>query len=297
MGHIAFAKMAALTLLFISAATIPSLAVDNAATKEQATLFLDEAVAYVRDLGLESALAEFNRPDGSFVRGELYIFAYDLNGTCLAHPINPGLVGRTGLLDENGVDVVGREIALAKRGGGSMYIVFSNPVHEGRSELKQLFIQDVNDSIYLGTGIYLSNISASFDQEARDGLVELVDRAKAFADQSGRDEALLEFNDPEGNFTEAGRYIFAYDYEGVCLALPYQPELVGTSRIDAQDPNGVYFIRQILDVAENGSGFDYYIYPDPSKNMTPELKLSWVVRVDDEWFLGSGIYSGLRDES
>ncbi|NYT08773.1 MAG: sodium:calcium antiporter, partial [Methanosarcinales archaeon] len=88
-----------------------------------------------------------------------------------------------------------------------------------------------------------------------------------------------------------GLYIFAYDYGGRNLALSHQPELVGTNRIDAQDPNGVYFIQQITDMAKNGDGFAYYVYPDPSNNMTQELKLSYVMDVDGTWFLGSGIYS------
>ncbi|MGB7570915.1 MAG: cache domain-containing protein, partial [Methanothrix sp.] len=99
------------------------------------------------------------------------------------------------------------------------------------------------------------------------------------------------FNDQKGKFTRDGSYIFAYDYEGRTLALPYQPELVGTIRIDAQDPNGVDYVRQIMNEAKDGSGFAYYIYPDPSQNMIPRLKLSYAVEVDDTWLLGSGIYS------
>jgi signal transduction histidine kinase len=211
------------------------------------------------------------------------------------HPINPGLIGQTGLSDVNGVDVTAREIALAKRGGGTMYIVFPNPAHDGKEELKQLYIENVNDSLYIGSGLYLSNISASFDQEERDELASYVDEALRFAQENGKEKALEVFNDPAGNFTGDGRYIFAYDYEGKNLALPYQPELVGTRRIDAQDPNGVYFIQQVIDVARMGNGSLYYIYPDPSKNMTQVLKLSYVANVDDTWFLGSGIYANDED--
>ena len=252
---------------------------------------MDEAVAYVNNNGMEKALQEFNNPAGSFVRGDLYIFAYDFNETCLAHPINPELVGQTGLLDINDVDVAGREIALAKRGGGTMYIVFPNPSHEGKEELKQLYLENVNDTMYLGSGRYLSGIRASFDQAERDELVAFVDEALKFAQENGKEKALQAFNDPEGNFTRDGLYIFAYDNGGQNLALSHQPELVGTNRIDAQDPNGVYFIQQIIDVARNGDGFTYYVYPDPSNNMTQELKLSYVKDVDGTWFLGSGIYS------
>ena len=99
------------------------------------------------------------------------------------------------------------------------------------------------------------------------------------------------FNDLKGNFTKGERYIFAYDYEGRTLALPKQPELIGTIRVNARDPNGVDINQQAIDAARMGNGFFYYIYPDPSKNMTPVLKLGYVMDVDGAWYLGSGIYA------
>ena len=278
-------------LIFLTVTTFSCLASDQTASANEIMAFVDEAVTYVNNNGVEKALDEFNNPTGSFVRGDLYIFAYDFNGTCMAHPINPELVGQTGLLDINGVDVVGRELALAKRGGGTMYIVFPNPAHDGEEELKQLYIESVNDSLYLGSGLYLSDISASFNQEERDELVAYVNEALQFVQENGKEKALEVFNDPEGNFTRDGRYVFAYDYDGRNLALPHQPELVGTNRIDAQDANGVYFIQQVIDVAKMGSGSLYYVYPDPERNMADTLKLSYVVDVDGTWLLGSGIYS------
>ena len=172
-----------------------------------------------------------------------------------------------------------------------MYIVFPNPAHDGNEELKQLYIESVNDSLYLGSGLYLSNISASFDQDEIDELIVYVDEALQFAQENGKEKALEVYNDPEGNFTRDERYIFAYDYDGKNLALPHQPELIGTNRIDAQDPNGVFFIQQVIDVAKMGKGSLYYIYPDPSRNMADRLKLSYVVDVDGTWLLGSGIYA------
>jgi signal transduction histidine kinase len=265
--------------------------ITNITEENRAMAFLNEAVAYVNDNGREKALQEFNNRSGSFVRGDLYIFAYDFNGTNIAHPIKPDLVGQRGMLDINGVDVVSKELALARRGGGTMYLVFQNPIHENKEELKLIYIKNVNDSMYLGTGLYLSNISARFDKEDREELVAFVEEALQFAKENGKDKSLEVFNDPGGNFTRDGRYIFAYDYEGRPLALPHQPELIGASRIDARDPNGVDFVRQAIDVARMGNGSFYYIYPDSSRNMTPALKLSYVANVDDTWFLGSGIYA------
>ena len=49
--------------------------------------------------GKEKALKAFNKPDGKFVKGEMYVFAYDLNAVMMAHPVNPKLVGKS-LLNE-----------------------------------------------------------------------------------------------------------------------------------------------------------------------------------------------------
>jgi signal transduction histidine kinase len=265
----------------------------NITEKNRLMAFVDEAAKYVKDNGKEKALLEFNNRSGSFVRGELYIFAYDFNGTNIAHPISPDLVGhdQRNLLDINDVAIARNELALAKRGRGFMYLVFQNPIHEDREELKLIYLKKVDDSLWLGSGTYLSNISASFGQGERDELVAYVDEALQFVHENGKEKALEVFNDPKGNFTRDGRYIFAYDYDGRTLALPYQPELVGTNRIDVKDPNGVDFVSQSIDTARMGNGFIYYIYPDASRNMTPALKLSYVVNVNDTWYLGSGIYT------
>lgn len=270
---------------------IPATYTASVSKQDAVKAFLDEAVAYLKDNGQKKAFQEFNNRSGSFVRGDLYIFGYDLNGTGIVHPINSSLIGQKGLSDANGVDIVGREIALARRGGGTLYIVFPNPAHGGKPELKQLYIETVNNSFYLGSGLYLSNISASFNKSDRDGLVAYVNDALQFAKKNGKEKSLAVFNDPKGNFTRDGRYIFAYDYTGINLALPYQPDQVGKNRIDITDPNGVDFVRQAIDLARMGNGSHYYIYPDLSRNMTPALKLSYITNVDGTWFIGAGIYA------
>ncbi len=39
------------------------------------------------------------------------------------------------------------------------------------------------------------------------------------------------------------------------------------------------------------NGFNYIIYPDPSKNIAPSLKLLYVTDVYGTWLLKSGIYA------
>lgn len=267
--------------------------------KTELVSFVESAAAYVQKNGKDNALVEFSNKTGSFVKGDLYIYAYDFNGTNIAHPFNPDWIGQNKLdtTDSYGVPL-GKILADVARGGeGFAYFIFPNPAHGNRDELKIGYVMKVDDSWWLGSGLYLSNISTSFGGAKRDELVAFVDEAVRFAKENGKQKSLAVFNDPKGNFTRDELYIFAYDYEGRTLALPYQPDLIGTSRIDAQDPNGVKFIQQAIDTARMQRVFLYYIYPDSSRNMTQSLKLSYVAKIDDTWFLGSGIYANGDEET
>ena len=65
----------------------------SAGEKEDAARMVnDAAAAVVKDKAI--GVAEIGNPKGRFVKGELYVFAYDLTGTMVAHPINAKLVGK-----------------------------------------------------------------------------------------------------------------------------------------------------------------------------------------------------------
>jgi polar amino acid transport system substrate-binding protein len=85
--------------------------------------FVNEAVAYARTHGRAAALQEFNDPNGSFVRGDLYVFALEYNGTNLAHPFRHELVGtdRSGVQDSLGVNYTRVQSLLAQQGGGFVF--------------------------------------------------------------------------------------------------------------------------------------------------------------------------------
>lgn len=68
-----------------------------AGEKEVATKLVNEAAAAVES-NRASAVAEIGKKDGRFTSGEVYVFAYELDGTMAAHPVNPKLVGKP-LLD------------------------------------------------------------------------------------------------------------------------------------------------------------------------------------------------------
>jgi cytochrome c len=69
---------------------IPLTTSDMEHTKDR----VKEALSFYRAVGREISLAEFMNPRGRFIRNDLYIFAIDLDGVMLAHPINERFAGK-----------------------------------------------------------------------------------------------------------------------------------------------------------------------------------------------------------
>jgi len=179
-------------------------------------------------------------------------------------------------------------VEVAENSKGFAYNVYPNPNEANHTELKLLDILKVDDNLWIGSGIYLPGQAPLFSFADQRSLIEFVDQAKDYAFKNGKEKALLVFNDPEGEFVRGGMYIFAYDFSGNALSLPFQPKLVGTNRLEASDANGIAFVRDNLDLASTGWGQVYYLYPNPIEDMREELKLSYTTKVDDSWWLGSG---------
>ena len=135
------------------------------------------------------------------------------------------------------------------------------------------------------TGIPLKTVT-------REELVAFVQRAVWYAKIEGKAEALAAFDKTNGSFFEGQLYIYAYDFNGTTIAHPVNPEKIGVNRLNEKDAVGNLFIRELRDAALNGSGFVEYYYINPTHNNTIEKKLGYVIKVDDSWWLGSGIYAG-----
>ncbi|ACL17833.1 cache domain-containing protein [Methanosphaerula palustris] len=123
-------------------------------------------------------------------------------------------------------------------------------------------------------------------------LVSFVDSAVAYAKTNGKERALAEFNNPNGSFVKGELYIYAYDFNGTTIAHPFNPEKIGINRMNETDAQGGLFIKNLTDMALNGTGFVQFAYINPAHNNSVESKLGYVEKVDDTWYLGSGIYNG-----
>lgn len=139
-------------------------------------------------------------------------------------------------------------------------------------------------------GTPVADLVGNSSPSDREQLATFVESAVLYARMNGREKALAEFNNQVGLFSMGSRYIFAYDYNGTVIALPFQKELLGTNRMENTDPGGVHYIRDMGEMARKGGGYVEYRYPDPSRNFSIEKKVSYALDVDGTWYVGSGYY-------
>ena len=270
----------------------------NVTTNETLVAFVEEAVAYAREHGRDAALAEFNRKNGSFVRGELYIYAYDNNITTLAHPVSPELVGRSRLdePDAFGNPYAWKFTSALTSGSGFLWFYYQNPAHNNRIERKLGYVARVDETWWLGSGVYYGPVDQAAAPETgtprtTQEIKAFVDTAAEYAREQGREKALAAFNNPDGPFASGDLYIYALDYNGTALALPFQPDLVSTSFANTQDAGGRFYTLTEIRLAREGGGYLLYEYPDPAEDFVVRYKVSYVRPVDDTYWIGAGIYS------
>jgi signal transduction histidine kinase len=118
-------------------------------TPEEAKKLVEQAVAFVKANGQEKALKEFNKPKGKFVKGEMYVFAYDLNAVMVAHPVNPKLIGKNLINEPDSKGKLFRKeiVELAKaNGSGLVDYTYLNPATK-QEEPKTTYIQKMGDLI------------------------------------------------------------------------------------------------------------------------------------------------------
>jgi cytochrome c len=124
----------------------------------------------------------------------------------------------------------------------------------------------------------------------KDDLIAFVDEAKEYAEKNGKEAAFQAFTQAGGEFHQGELYIFAYDFQGNVLAHGGDATLVGKNLFDLQDPTGRYLVREAIALAEQGSGWWTFDWPNPAHNKQVEPKLGYVEKFDDTWWLGSGLY-------
>lgn len=95
----------------------------------------------------------------------------------------------------------------------------------------------------------------------------------------------LRFFDDDG-------YFFIHSLDGISQLHPLRPDIEGKNRINVQDSNGKYIVREFLNVIkEHGEGFLSYTYRSFKSNNFNKPKIAYVKTFKPySWYIGTGDY-------
>jgi signal transduction histidine kinase len=271
-------------------------------TPDELITVVNRAVTYARENGREKAIAAFNDPNGSFVQGEIYVFAEAYDGTALAEPFHHELVGTNvkNLTSRLGVPMVKNLATTAQYGIGFVSYDYPNPKNNNRIEPKLSVVADVDGTYYVGAGTYAGSgmifpsavIGPATKEYTVDGLTAFVKRAVSYARAHGKEEAIAAFGNQSGQFTDGELTIMAVDYNGTVIANALSPSTAKNriNLINYHDPDGVPTIMEMRDLARNGGGFSYTVAAVTRDKKTYYVpKIDYAEPVDDSYWIFAGI--------
>jgi cytochrome c len=118
-------------------------------SQADAKALVEKAATFFKSNGKEKALAEFSKSKGTFDKGDLYVFAYDMTATIVAHPKNAKLIGKNlfEVPDTDGKLFRKEIVEVAKsKGSGWVDYKYMNPETK-KVEHKTTYVLRVEDAI------------------------------------------------------------------------------------------------------------------------------------------------------
>lgn len=284
-----------LLVVFLGCVLSKNIFADTKSTTEdikKLKTFINSGIDYVNKYGTKQAYTEFSDPKGKFQKGELYLFVYDLNGTCLAHGSMPQRVGKNFIneLDKYGTPAVGLAIKVAKTGGGLFSYYWPEP-GTNKVKLKTSYVEKLNDHTIIGAGLY------KLIEIPQDQLLVKLEQVKTFINagieyfkEHGAQAAYKEFNNPNGSFRIGNMYLFVLNSKGVFLAIGADiNNLVGKNSYNLKDEFGTPIVQLMIQIGKDGGGSVSYYWPEPSTKKI-KLKVCYIMPLNNDTFIGSGFY-------
>lgn len=140
---------------------------------------------------------------------------------------------------------------------------------------------------------YDPEIHSEITKEQLKGFVE---ECKAFAQIYGKKEALLEIKKQKGIFQRGELYIYAYDFNCVVLSHGLNTGLIGSDLSNLKDPTGKRIIIEMTNMLkkQQSGWLKFHWFHPQTGEVKP--KLGYFTKVDNTWWIGSGIYADNIDQ-
>jgi len=254
--------------------------------------FVETASKYFSQKGVE-AFIDFGEEGNKWLKGERYLFVYDLGGKCVFHPYEKKFVGKNmlDLHDMNGKPVIRYIVDIANNTSkpfGWVHYLWAER-REIFPSWKSAYIMRVNDPrgipYIIGSGTYDIRLEKKF-------MVDIVDAAASLIEKEG-EVAYSKLADKSTVFYFSGIYIFVISMEGKAIVDPVFPGIKGRDMIDFKDGIGKYVVREMIDkLKEKNKVFIVYLWPKPGQS-TLSKKIVYIRKVkvgDENVIVGSGLF-------
>jgi len=113
---------------------------------------------------------------------------------------------------------------------------------------------------------------AGGEHGSKDEAVAMVKKAVAHIKADGAQKAYGDFTAKAADFHDRDLYVVVYSATGTCLAHGNNAKLVGKELLDAQDADGVYYIKKRVELMKTANNFwqDYKFSNPLTKKLEPK---------------------------
>jgi signal transduction histidine kinase len=124
---------------------------------DEAKALVEQAIAHIHEVGSDKAFVDFSAPGGKWHEKDLYLFAYKMDGTNVAHGANRALIGKN-LLELKTADgqllIKGMADLVKSKGKGWIDYQWPHPETK-KTEAKSAWVKKIPDyDGFVGCGIY-----------------------------------------------------------------------------------------------------------------------------------------------
>ena len=238
---------------------------------------VEEAATLMEQKG-KDAFRDFGQKGSKWFTDPYYFFVYKLDGTCVFHPVEPGLVGKNlgDLRDMNGKPVVRliTEIGESPEKDASGWVFYLWPdktqlIPQWKSAYVRKAVTPDGRTYVIGSGVYNVKIEKAFVEQR-------VRMACDLLQAEGPDAAFHEFRDPATPFVFLGTFVFVLDMEGRTVVDPAFPTHAGRDLSQFEDAVGRRPMQQILEKLQTADdAWVQYLWPKPGSSL-PSRKLVYV---------------------
>ncbi len=264
------------------------------------TGFYPETQEYIVEQLVKSAVTTFNEDGkkecfdlidnqvGPFVKGDIYLFAYDFNGNNLAHGENIAYVGQNllTLVDSTGTPIIQKMIDIAKMPSGIGWLDYTWAGVPKRGYVHRITDPKTNVPYFIGAGYY-----PEVDEDFVKGFVG---SAIKYLKTNGAEASFRSFNNIVGPFAQGGLRIQVYEMDGKNVANGDNPGFVGQNLIKRKDAEGREIIAaMIAEAKKNGSGWISFL----NKNAYEQTYFERVEIQDGIYVVSAGFYPSSKEQS